>query len=71
MNYVPYPYMPDMNMNYSDNNPYRELEGRISRLEREVRRLEQKISKFEHKEMKPLSSTPNNQMGDNSGMYMV
>lgn len=71
MNYMPYPYMPDMNNMQSINPNYQELENRINRLEREVRRLEQRISKFENKEMKPLTSTPNNSIHDNSSIYMV
>lgn len=71
MNYMPYPYIPNMNSMPQMDNSHQELEGRINRLEREVRRLEQKVSRLEHKEMKPLSSTPNNSMNDNSSIYMV
>lgn len=72
MNYMPYPYiMPDINNIPQMDNFQQELEGRISRLEREVRRLEQKINRLEHKQMKPLSSTPNNSINDNSSIYMV
>ena len=70
MNYIHYPYMPDMNMPMM-NNKYQELESKINRMERQIQRLEQKVAKLEKFEMKPLSSNPSNSLTDNSSIYMV
>lgn len=73
MNNMQYPFMPDnsmMNQPYQYNNVM-ELEQRVGRLERELHRLQKRVNNLEHINPRPLSSTPNNDSGDNSSIYMV
>lgn len=72
MNNMMNPYMPNNNL-YNQMyqfNKLNELEQRISNIEKEIHRIKKNIN-YKDKNPKPLTSSPNIDYTDTSGMYMV
>lgn len=64
------PFIPNQGMNPNNyvNNDIRQLESRISRLERDVRRLENKINRLEHGYPVPLKDNYTTYQADSYNM---
>ncbi len=64
-----YPFIPDPNLMFS--NKYVEFEQNIKRLEREIKRLEHRVSVLERNKTPYVTTSQNENLNDDDGMYMM